>query len=561
MNLFHPNKAKFLTSGFLWCDNALLIYLAFAKLIIHLSTSAGYGYFGDELYWLAMAKHLDFGYVDVPPVAAYLAALFRPLIGASLFALRLLPAVAGAVTVYYAGLIARALGGGRFSQWFSALAALAAPWLLTINSTFTYDSFDQLCSIILFYLAVRIINLETPTRTSARHWLPLGLIAGLGVMTKLSMVYTVGALVIAMLFTARRKSFLTVWPWLAAFLAAAICAPYLVWQSVHGWPSLHYFHHYAQNLYRPHPQPGQFLIGLSFFVLNPFLLPVWLLGLIFTLFHGEGRKYRILGFTFLILAVFYAGLMKLEPREILSACFPLLAAGAVWLERMISGAHGGAVWLERMISGVNASPAAVNPGTRAKSISRLKRVYIGVFLISAAWMAPISLPILPIPVLEEYWSATPAFVRESDFQLGIIPQHYRFSVGWPEIVKEVATVYHGLPAADRKKCAIWTGFYWEAGAIDLLGKEYGLPDALSNCQSYQIWGSEQLRSGKAPEVAIMLRSAPDFPAFVYFKEVTPVRSFNANKYSVYTYGALQIYICRKPKADFQAAWKEKASYF
>ena len=84
--------------------------------------------------------------------------------------------------------------------------------------------------------------------------------------------------------------------------------------------------------------------------------------------------------------------MKLESREIVSACFPLLAAGAVWLERMITGA----------------SVLAVN----RKSIAWLKRVYIGVILISTALMAPISLPILPVPVLEKYLVSHSRFYQE-----------------------------------------------------------------------------------------------------------------------------------------------------
>ncbi|HEX3048201.1 MAG TPA: hypothetical protein VHY08_25840, partial [Bacillota bacterium] len=280
--------------------------------------------------------------------------------------------------------------------------------------------------------------------------------------------------------------------------------------------------------------------------LNPFLIPVWLFGLYFTLFHGEGKRYRMLGFTFLILALFYTGLTKLEPREILSACFPILAAGAVWLEKMISG--------------VSASAKGVNTHTRGKSILCLKRVYIGVILVSAALMAPISLPILPIPVLEKYWSATPAFIRESDFRLGVIPQHFSFSLGWPEMVKEVATVYDSLSEDERKKCMIWAGFYWDAGAIDLLGKKYGLPAALSNCQSYQIWGIDHL-SSEVPEVAIMLQTAPNFPAWNYFEEVTPVKSFTVNKDSVYPNFYLTLYICRKPKPDFLEAWKRYEYYF
>ncbi|HEX3044876.1 MAG TPA: glycosyltransferase family 39 protein [Bacillota bacterium] len=553
MNMINQIKTKFWTRHVLWCNNAILIYLALAKLVVHLLTSTGYGYFGDELYWLDMAKHLDFGYVDVPPLVAYLGAVWRFLFGASLFAIHLLPAIAGAITIFFAGLIARELGGGRFAQWFSALTLLVAPWLLTINSYFTYDSFDQLCSIILFYLIVRIINSGTPARTTdatwpnARRWLLLGIIAGLGVMTKLSMIYTGGALVISMLLTSNRKNFLTVWPWLAALITALICTPYLIWQSVHGWPLLHYVRIYALNSIRPHPQPVQFFTGLGFFILNPFLIPVWLFGLYFTLFHGEGKRYRMLGFTFLILALFYTGLAKLEPREILSACFPILAAGAVFLEKMFSG--------------VSASAKGVNTHTRGKSILWLKQGYIGVILVSAALMAPISLPILPIPVLEKYWSATPAFIRESDFQLGVIPQHFRFSLGWPEMVKEVATVYDSLSEDERKKCMIWAGFYWDTGAIDLLGNKYGLPAALSNCQSYQIWGIDHLSSGKVPEVAIMLQTAPNFPAWNYFEEVTPVKSFTVNKDSVYPNFYLTLYICRKPKPDFLEAWKKYEYYF
>jgi hypothetical protein len=134
-------------------------------------------------------------------------------------------------------------------------------------------------------------------------------------------------------------------------------------------------------------------------------------------------------------------------------------------------------------------------------------------------------------------------------------------VGWPEIVGQVALVYHSLPEADRKKCTIWTGFYWDTGAIDLLGKQYGLPDAISNCLSYQIWGADQFKSGKAPEVAIMLDDLTGFPAFSYFGDLTLAKTFTENKYSVYREGYLTIYICREPTANFQEAWKKHVNYY
>ncbi|KNY24766.1 ArnT family glycosyltransferase [Pseudobacteroides cellulosolvens] len=531
-------KTKFLSRHFLWNDNTILIYLALAKLIIHLLTSNGYGYFGDELYWQALSKHLDFGYVDVPPLVAYLTALSRFLIGTSLFAIHILPAIAGAVMVYFTGLVTRELGGKRFAQWFSALTVLVSPFFLWVNSVSTYDPIDQLCTIILFYFVICIINQETSASSSIRPWLLLGVVAGLGTMTKLSMIFTVGAIIFAVLLTSRRKSFLTIRPWLALIIAALICTPYLVWQSVHGWPLLTYFNNYAQSSIKPHPQPVEFFKGVIFF-LNPFLLPVWLFGLCYFMFHPKGKKHRILGFTFIILAIFFTGLEKLEQRQIVSACLPLLAGGAIWIERILT------------VSAV-----------RNKRIFWIKRIYIGITLVYSALVAPFFLPILHIPILEKYLAVTPAFIEKSISDIPTkLPFQFSFQLGWPEMVKEVAEVYHSLPEADRKKCAVWGGYYWDAGAIDLLGKKYDLPYAISNCQSYQIWGSEQLNSGNAPEVAIMLRTAPDFPAYDYFDEVTLVKSFNISIYSVYSSTNLQVYICRKPKSNYKDSWKKHYLYF
>src|SRR4051812_28944916 len=61
---------------------------------------AGYGYFIDELYYIACARHLAFGYVDPPPLSVALLALIRSVLGDSVPALRLLPALAHGGTVF-----------------------------------------------------------------------------------------------------------------------------------------------------------------------------------------------------------------------------------------------------------------------------------------------------------------------------------------------------------------------------------------------------------------------------------------------------------------------------
>src|SRR5512136_105054 len=120
------SNKKLLSRQTLLSDTAILIYLALFKLILHWLTSGGYGYFRDEFYYIAASQRLQFGYLEFPPMIALITAFTRATLGESLFALHFFPALAGALLVLLTGLMARALGGGRFAQIFSALAALAA---------------------------------------------------------------------------------------------------------------------------------------------------------------------------------------------------------------------------------------------------------------------------------------------------------------------------------------------------------------------------------------------------------------------------------------------------
>src|SRR5688500_14143889 len=95
---------------------AIVLYVAAVKLLLHLLTASRYGIFRDELYYLACAEHLDWGYVDQPPLIAVIAFIVRRLFGESLLGLRLLPALPGAALVWLTGKITREMGGGRFAQ-------------------------------------------------------------------------------------------------------------------------------------------------------------------------------------------------------------------------------------------------------------------------------------------------------------------------------------------------------------------------------------------------------------------------------------------------------------
>src|SRR5580700_4293829 len=134
----------------------ILIVLCAVKLLLHIFTSLRhYGYFRDELYYLDMARHLDWGYVDAAPLVAVYAKIAL-LMGGSLAALRIIPALAGAALIALTMLIARELGGGRYAQLLAGLSILLCPSLLATDSLLTMNAFEPLFWMGCIWIVARI---------------------------------------------------------------------------------------------------------------------------------------------------------------------------------------------------------------------------------------------------------------------------------------------------------------------------------------------------------------------------------------------------------------------
>ena len=148
----------------------IVVVIAAAKLLLHLATASRYGYFGDELYFMACGEHLDWGYVDQPPLVAAVAWLVRHTLGTSLLAMRLPSALAGAALVLLTGLLAREMGGGRFAMGLSAVASALAFVYVVMHYLFTMNAFEPLFWTGCAYLVVRIVKTG-----DQRLWLGFGL--------------------------------------------------------------------------------------------------------------------------------------------------------------------------------------------------------------------------------------------------------------------------------------------------------------------------------------------------------------------------------------------------
>jgi len=275
-------------------ESALIVSFSAVALLVHLLTNGRYGYFRDELYYIACARHLDFGYIDQPPLSILLLRLSEAFLGDSLFAVRLLPAAAGAVTVSLTGVIARELGG---RTWAIALACAASPcalFNLAVGNFFSMNAFEPLFWTACIYILVRVVNGGSPTL-----WLWLGALLGLSLENKHSTVFFAAGIFVALLLTPERAHFSKKWIWLGGLIAFAIALPNILWEARHHWPTYELLSNIAHSNKNVGLSPTQFIAQQVVFM-NPGTFPLWLAGLLWVFGSREGRRYRAIGIIYLV---------------------------------------------------------------------------------------------------------------------------------------------------------------------------------------------------------------------------------------------------------------------
>ena len=430
-------------------SRGVLAALCGAKLLLHVVTSLQrYGYFRDELYYLDMARHLDWGYVDAAPLIAVYARIALAL-GGSLAALRILPALAGTGLVALSVLIARELGGGRYAQLLAGLAVLFAPGLLVMDSLLTMNAFEP-----LFWMGAVLVLARILRTGRARLWPWFGVLAGFGLENKHSTLFFGASVVAALLLTPERRAFQERWIWIAGGIALALFLPNLVWQWRHHFPTIEDLENVRREGKNVVLAPAAFL-EQQIVAMHPFLFPVWLAGVVFLL---RERRWRVLGLTF---AVFFVLMMGAHAKDYyVFPIYPMaFAAGGVAIERWTAGRRG---WRVAVASAVTAGGLVTLP--------------------LATWMLP--------PEKYLAWQrALGARPQKAEVHHeGLLPQPMGDQFGWPELAGDVAAIYRSLPPEERARTGVFTGNYGEAGAINLFGPALGLPRAYSRHQNHWFWG-------------------------------------------------------------------------
>ena len=509
------------TSRWLLGANAVLGLLALIKLITHLLTASNYGYFRDELYYIAAGERLSLGYVDFPPFVALVTAFARATLGDSLPALRLLPALAGAAVVVLAGLMAQELGGGRFSQGLAALAVLVAPNFLVFGTFLSMDAFDQLFQVSAAYVLIVILGRDRP-----RLWLVFGALCGLGLLTKITMLFFGFAVLVALLVSPARRHLLTPWPWLGGLVALALLAPYLLWNAANGWPTIEFWRAYGGKV--DEASSLEFLLE-QIVTMQPPALPLWLAGLCFFLFTTRGRPYRPLGWIYLVL---FAIFVVMNSRfYFLAPAYPaLFAAGGVAAERFFES-HGR--W------------------------RRILPAYAAVLAISGVVVAPITvLPALPVQTLAGVTGAAggDAGIEVETREVAELPQNFSDRFGWEGMAEDVARVHDRLPPGERSEACVLAGNYGEAGAIDFFGERHGLPKAISGHNSYYLWGP-----GNCDGETVVSVGVPRERLEGVFGRVERAATIGC-RYCMPDEDNLPVYVSRDTKVPFEEAWPRFKHY-
>ncbi len=488
-----------------------LLALAFVKFLIHLLTSQPYGYFRDEFYYIAASKHLAFGYVDFPPFIALLTRLIRVTLGESLFALHLLPALAGAALVFLTGWMARQLGANRFGQVLAALAALVAGEFLGANSLLSMEPFDRLFWVLAICVLILIFKYDNP-----KAWLWFGLAVGIGLTNKVSLLYFSLAMVIGLALTPQRKYFKSIYLYLGGAIAIAFLLPYVIWNAANGWPTLQFFAAYGNKVYQA--SPLEFIV-LQIVNMNPFTLPLWIMGLVY-LFSKKGETYRPLAWCYLILMLIF--MVQHTKYYFLSPMYPVLfAAGAVLFEE----------WIQ------------------ASQRSWLKPAYVGLLIVGGILCAPGAIAVLPFQAHVGYLEATSgARVRGEKSDTSILPQHFADRFGWEEMAATVADVYHSLPPEDQANACIFADNYGEAGALEFYGPRYGLPHVISGNNNYYLWGPEHCTGQTLIVIGVSLSGVQES-----FSDVRQAGQTHCD-YCMSSENNLPIYVAHGLKMPFEQVW-------
>jgi hypothetical protein len=501
-------------------ERRLEVVIAVAAFAVHLSFASRYGWFRDELYYVACARRLSWGYVDHPPMVAAVAKVALLLFGESLVGLRSFAALAAAATAILAAEIARAMGGSTYARALAAFAAAVAPYDLVIGQIYTMNAFEPLVWSGIALVFARAAN------GHVRALLWLGPIVGLGVLNKHSAAWVLVGLALGVALSGARRLLLRSETFFAATVAFLIVLPHIGWQFANGFPTREFAASALSGKNEPYNAIG--FVWQELLLTHPLAGLLWMGGLAALVWFKQLLPFRPLAVAYLFVAVLIVT-TQAKPYYLGPSYGWLFAAGAVAFEHITQ--------------------------RRARWA---RAAFPGVLGITSAVLLPVTVPVMSERSFQTYSAALGVFgeARSGEkMKRAALPQLYADMHGWPEMARSVSDVVAGLGEEERASAWVLADNYGEASAVEMFAE---LQVASGN-NGWWLWGPPR----RAPNIASQSHLEWPLAVVTIGYEEAELQRFFADVREVARADHplaraderdLPIAVCRSPRMPLDQAW-------
>lgn len=489
----------------------IILLLAIISVVLHLVFYKTFEYHRDELLYFSLGTHPAAGYATTPPLIGWLAYTLIRVLGYSLFTVKLIPALFSGGMVYLGAALAKELGGKEYAMILAALSMIIPPLMLRAFFLFQPVFLDIFFWTLTFYYVIRTINTKNDN-----YLLVLGALAGIGMLNKYLIALLFLGIILLLPFTPHRKVFREKKIYAGLAIAFILFLPNLVWQFTHDLPVIGHMRA-LNDTQLVHVDRTGFLFEQLLMPFAAILLVVP--GLLWLLISKKMKEYRLIGLAALFTIV---TLLLLRGKPYYTAgIFPvLIAAGAVFWDQVL----------------------------------KRKIILIGLMIVMLVFtwpVLPVGLPVYKPGRMIDYFQkleeekGLDVGRRWEDGTVHPLPQDYADMLGWEELTRVVKQAYDSVQ--DKESAIIYAENYGQAGAISVIGKQYGLPEAVSFHDSYRYWLPRKLEHEITSFIYINNELGEDVEEL--FSDIVEVGRIS-NPYAR-EYGT-RVYLCRKPVSSFNA---------
>jgi hypothetical protein len=494
----------------------VILAIALLNIAVRLLVFDNLEYHRDELLYFSLGHHPAFGYASVPPLIGWISWLMQHIFGNTLFAVRFFPALLGGVMVFIVASMARELGGTRYSSILAVTGLSISIFFMRSYFLFQPVHIEIFLWTLCIWLIIKFINTG-----KERFLIFFGIAAGFALLNKYLSGLLFTGLLLIIPFTKFRNVFRNRSFWIGIIAGGLIFLPNIIWQAAKGFPV---FNHMSElyDTQLVHMDAASFLTEQ---IISPYAGSILVIGgLIFLLFSKNMKNMRFLGFLFIFII---AALLFMKGKGYYTlGIYPMMiAAGSVAFD----------TWLR----------------------NRIARVILPLLMVLMTIpVVPIGLPVYDKEGLKIYFKVLDEKYgidlgrRFEDGSIHSLPQDYADMIGWEELTAITDSAYNMIK--DKKASFIYGENYGQAGAITVIGKKYGLPEAVSFSESFRYWFPRDFPVEIKSLVYINHELGEDVTAlFSDIRLIGKISDPDAREYGA------AVYLCEEPVTSFNAFWKER----